>query len=76
MNETLFSFCANIFGFVAGGISLLGFIAAVCRPHLPSNKVKTLVELLHETEDMFVYAVEAKLLVPEFIERTGENLAG
>lgn len=76
MNDTLFSFSANIFGFVVGGISLLGVIVAVCRPHLPSNKIKTLEALLHETEDDFEEAVEAGLLVPEFVEKTEENLTG
>lgn len=76
MNGTLSSFCANIFGFIAGGISLLGCVIGVCRPHLPINKIKTLENLLHETETTFKEAVEAGLLVPEFIERTEENLAG
>lgn len=76
MNDTLFSFCANIFGFVVGGISLLGFIVAVCRPQLPINKIRTLETLLHETEITFSEAVEAGLLVPEFVERTEENLTG
>ena len=75
MSSSSFSFSSNIFGFVAGGISLLGFMVAVCRTHLPSNKIKTLEILLHETENVFKEAVEGGLLVHEFIERTQHRLA-
>jgi hypothetical protein len=74
MNNSLLSFYSNIFGFVVGGISLLGFVVAVFRPHLPSNKIKTLETLLHETENIFKAAVEAGLLVREFIDRTEHRL--
>ncbi|KAI9458230.1 hypothetical protein HD554DRAFT_2140266 [Boletus coccyginus] len=74
MNNSLFSLYSNIFGFVVGGISLLGFIVTVFRPHLPSNKIKTLETLLHETEDIFNEAMEARLLIHEFIERTEHRL--
>ena len=76
MNTTLFAFYSNVFGLVVGGVSLLSLAVAVCRPHLPSNKIKTLETLLHETEDTFRAAVEAGLLVDEFIERTKDRLTG
>jgi hypothetical protein len=76
MNNTLFAFYSNVFGLVVGGISLLSLVIAVCRPHLPSNKIKILENLLHETEDTFRDAVEAGLLVDEFIERTKDRLTG
>lgn len=74
MSNSSFSYSSNVFGFVAGGISLLGFMIALCRPHLPSNKIKTLENLLHETENTFNEAVEAGLLVHEFEERTQHRL--
>ena len=74
MSNSSFAYSSNVFGFVAGGISLLGFMIALCRPHLPSNKIKTLENLLHETENTFNEAVEAGLLVHEFEERTQHRL--
>ncbi|KAH0826180.1 hypothetical protein J3R83DRAFT_5612, partial [Lanmaoa asiatica] len=76
MSSSSLSFYSNVFGFIAGGISLLGFVVAVCRPQLPSNKIKKLETLLHEAENTFKESVEAGLLVPEFIERTDYLLTG
>lgn len=70
MSNSSFSFYSNVFGIIVGGISLLGCVVAVCRPHLPSNKIKTLETLLCETENTFKESVEAGLLVQGFIERT------
>lgn len=68
------SFYSNIFGFIAGGVSLLGFFVAVCRPQLPSNKIKVLENLLHETENIFNQAVEDGLLGHEFARMTKHRL--
>lgn len=76
MNNSSFSFYSNVFGFVVGGVSLLGFVVAACRPHLPSNKIKMLESLLHDTESALNEAVEAELLVHEFIERAEDRLTG
>ena len=75
MSNNSLSFYSNVFGFIVGGASLLGFVVAICRPHLPSNKIKTLESLLHETDNAFKEAMEAGLLVHEFIERTEHRLA-
>jgi hypothetical protein len=72
---TSLSFYSNIFGFIAGGVSLLGVVVAVCRPQLPSNKIKILENLLHETENIFKEAVEDGLLGREFARMTEHRLA-
>lgn len=75
MSNTSFSFYSNIFGFIVGGVSLLGFVVRLCRTHLPSNKIKTLEALLHETENTFRSAVEDGLLVDKFVQMAQNRLA-
>ncbi|KIJ69910.1 hypothetical protein HYDPIDRAFT_104569 [Hydnomerulius pinastri MD-312] len=75
MDSTTFSFYSNVFGFIAGGVSLAGLLITVCRSHLPSNKIKTLETLLEDTEKTFLTAVENGLLKqPQFNQSVEEKL--
>ena len=70
MSNSTVSFGSNIFGFVAGGFSLLALFVAICRSHLPSHKIKALETLLDETERIFNGAVEDGLLMEaDFIHK-------
>ncbi|KAG8216513.1 hypothetical protein J3R82DRAFT_6629 [Butyriboletus roseoflavus] len=75
MASSSLSFYSSVFGFIVGGISLLGFVISLCRPHLPTNKIKTLETLLHETENTFNGAVEDGLLMHDFIQMAEHRLA-
>ncbi|KIK97190.1 hypothetical protein PAXRUDRAFT_825166 [Paxillus rubicundulus Ve08.2h10] len=65
MDNGAFSFYSNVFGFVAGGISLILVVFSFCRSQLPSNKIKVLEELLNETEGLFSSCVEEGYLPDE-----------
>ncbi|KIJ57762.1 hypothetical protein HYDPIDRAFT_44786 [Hydnomerulius pinastri MD-312] len=76
MDSSAFSFYSNVFGFIAGGVSLAGLLITVCRSHLPSNKIKTLEALLEDTEKTFLKAVEDGLLKePQFNQSVEKHLA-
>ena len=69
------SFGSNLFGFIAGGFSLLALFVALCRSHLPSYKIKALETLLDETEKDFKSAVEEGLLTePGFVNKIERRL--
>ncbi|KAF9226732.1 hypothetical protein BS17DRAFT_878590 [Gyrodon lividus] len=76
MGSNSFSFYSNVFGFVAGGISLIGLAFGFCGTHLPSKKIKVLEELLDDTQTLFKSCVEEGLLPqPRFRFETERQLA-
>ncbi|KIK74270.1 hypothetical protein PAXRUDRAFT_836017 [Paxillus rubicundulus Ve08.2h10] len=73
MDSNTFSFYSNVFGFVAGGISLILVVFGFCRTQLPSHKIKVLEELLDETQDLFSSYVEQGYLPQESIRANIER---
>ncbi|KAF9238765.1 hypothetical protein BU15DRAFT_13964, partial [Melanogaster broomeanus] len=68
----------NVFGFVAGAISLTCLVFSICRTQLPSNKIKVLENLLDETQSLFHSRVEEGYLPQErlkvYIDRRLDSL--
>ncbi|KAF8835971.1 hypothetical protein BDN67DRAFT_912021 [Paxillus ammoniavirescens] len=65
MSSSALSFYSNVFGLVAGGVSLIVLVFAFCRSQLPSNKIKVLEELLDGTQALVSSYVEKGYLPEE-----------
>ncbi|KIK77666.1 hypothetical protein PAXRUDRAFT_834926 [Paxillus rubicundulus Ve08.2h10] len=73
MDSNAFSFSSNLFGFVAGGISVIVLVFGFCRSQLPSNKIKVLEELLDETQALFSSYAEEGYLPEERVKADFET---
>ncbi|EGO02261.1 hypothetical protein SERLA73DRAFT_133192 [Serpula lacrymans var. lacrymans S7.3] len=65
----------DIFGYIAGGLGIIGLIYSVLHSQLPTTKLKSLDAIIQETQDLFHNATEDGLFVnPRFVTQVEDEL--